>query len=114
MTRFTVDSEGVAEDDHPTAVDFLGQRYGVGDHVVYATTSGRSPVLKLGLVHVVESFPTTRYDWDRHDRVPDVGYKIGLQWLESGRGWSKPSPTTNGKPRLSYPSYENIVKVSHG
>lgn len=109
--RFTVDSAGVAEDSYRTAEDFLGQRYDVGDLVVYATTAGRSAVLKLGRVHTIDPFPVTRYDRDTREYVKGFGYRVGLEWIDTARGWSSPSPRTNGKPRLSYPSYENIIKV---
>lgn len=121
MTHSTVDSD----DLDPTAVDFLGQRYGVGDLVVYATTSGRSPVQKLGRVVKIECEVKTRrrYDYEARDVIEEeyVFQKVGVRQISNGRGFSfstskyvKDGDSWKSVPcetRVSYPMSENIVKV---
>lgn len=95
------------------ARDFLGQKYGVGDFVAYATTSGRSPVLKLGKVHKIETVLSDRWDHKRQQMYLTATYKVGVEWLDTANSWTSPAPTGSGKARLSYPNPDNIVFVSH-
>lgn len=132
MTRFTVNSAGVAEDINPTVVDFLGQRYGIGDHVVYATTSTRSPVQKyaevVSIIHEVrERYGRWVADADgnggaRRVAEPYLYPKIGVRQISNGRGFgfSNHKYVKDGagswtavpcETRVSYPTPENIVKV---
>jgi hypothetical protein len=86
--------------------DFLGQEVRVGDHVVYATVSGRSPVQKLARVEVIKDDSGT--------------LKVGVREIGNGRGfWRWDSHTyvsgkvvvDPSKNRVTYPMHENIVKV---
>lgn len=96
------------------ARDFLGQKYGVGDFVAYATTDGNSAVLKLGKVHKIETVLTERWDALREQVYLTPKFKVGVEWLDTpNNGWARPSPSGSGKPRLSYPNPDNIVFVSH-
>lgn len=125
MTRFTVDSKGSVTDEKPTAVDFLGQRYGIGDGVVYATTSGRSPVQKFGKVVKITREVATRTRWAHNiGRATNEKYvvlTVGVRQISNGRGFGfsttkyvKDGDSWKSVPcetRPSYPTPENIVKV---
>lgn len=108
----------------------LGQKYTVGDHVVYATTSGRSPVQKFAIVEKVTIETRTRRV---RNPDPDGAWTIeqeyehasvGVRELKNGRGFSRSDtlkyqgrdddgrPTWQKVPaRVTYPMTENIVKV---
>jgi hypothetical protein len=108
--------------------DMLGNEYGVGDHVVYATTSGRCPVLKYAVIDRIVSEERTRYRYDG-DQPNEHGYptrvaetytylKVGVRELSNGRGFTRwdTSKLVNGKwedrpARVTYPMTENIVKA---
>jgi hypothetical protein len=112
--------------------DMLGNEYGVGDHVVYATTSGKCPVLKYAVVDRIVPDERTRYRYDR-DKLNEHGYptrvaetytylKVGVRELSNGRGfrrWDRQGDwddktRTYGPPkpaRVTYPMTENIVKA---
>lgn len=114
--------------------DFIGQTVKVGDHVVYATTSGRSPVQKFAIVERIE----TIRQWDAHAHLADdlrwVGahgearFRVGVRELSNGRGFSRYDTLVydetrpvgqryvkDAKPaRVTFPMRENIVKVVAG
>lgn len=108
--------------------DMLGNEYGVGDHVVYATTSGKCPVLKYALVDRIVPEERERYSYDR-DKLDSRGcatrvvetytyVKVGVRELSNGRGFTRwdTSKLVDGKwearpARVTYPMTENIVKA---
>lgn len=112
--------------------DMLGNEYGVGDHVVYATTSGKCPVLKYAVVDRIVPEERTRYSYDS-DKLDSRGcatrvaetytqLKVGVRELSNGRGfmrwdtrgdWDAETRTFGpAKPaRVTYPMRENIVKA---
>lgn len=107
------------------AVDMLGQEYGPGDFVVYATTKGRNPVLKYARVVKVQAISDTRQVWnsDRSYEIEEyTWFKVGVKELKNGRGFRRRDATPESgrlwdeqgmsKVRTTYPMYENIVKVS--
>jgi hypothetical protein len=113
--------------------DFLGNTVKVGDHVVYATISDRSPVQKYAEVVAIVSKQVSR---DRYFR--DTGdaegttpgghwgtetvseIKVGVRELSNGRGFTRWDTRVydknwrrvegESKPaRVTYPMKENIV-----
>lgn len=111
-----------------STVDMLGQTYTGGDHVVYATTCGHSPVLKLAMVEKVELVDELDY-CDRP--TGKKRRRVGVRELANGRGFGRsdtrgPDGTTYmvgdreiarmvpgmKPPRVTYPMPENIVKVT--
>lgn len=94
--------------------DFLGHEVKVGDFVVYATTSGRSPVQKFARVEVIKT------ETNKYTGKPET--KVGVKEISNGRGfrrWDATSfdrethsfvPSKNGV-RTTYPMMDNIVKV---
>jgi hypothetical protein len=103
-----------------TFVDFLGNEVKVGDFVVYATTSGRSPVQKYALVEVIR--PITRTRWKRVDGVSVTeqytDHKVGVRELSNARGFTrwdsydwKDGYRVQKQVRTTYPMKDNIVKV---
>ncbi len=94
--------------------DFVGNTVKVGAHVVYATTSGRSPVQKFAVV-------------DRIDLVEDEYYhrqfvRVGVREIANGRGFARSGSRWNRETcsydhdtepskRVSYPLADNIVLV---
>ena len=109
----------ISEDDHPRIIDPLGQTYSVGDHVGYATTSGRSPVMKFGVVekithkglrwqgHYVPDEPlsdgTPTNKWETYEA--DV-FSVGIRCTEGARWAQGP-----GSSQLRYPCVDNIVRI---
>lgn len=118
-------------DTAPKFTDFLGQDVNVGDTVVYATTSGRSPVQKLATVEKILMIEATRPKLDENgEYVRDetnwfvqetyLKPKVGVKEIKNGRGFTRwDSHVWNGeryeyepgKTRTTYPMPENIVKV---
>lgn len=101
-----------------TYTDFLGQEINVGDHVVYATIDGKSPVQKLAVVVKITSEQKSRIkNWQTRETEPYTAYKVGVKELRNGRGFtrwdSKNWRTGESKEvRTSYPMPANIVKVT--
>lgn len=97
-----------------TYTDFLGQEIAVGDHVVYATVDGRSPVQKLAEVVKIEAeTKTRRVRYGSTETEEYTSYKLGVKEIKNGRGFIRWESTIQGKPvRTSYPMPANIVKVS--
>jgi len=93
--------------------DWRGTLIAVGSTVVYATTSGRSPVMKEGIVEVISE--KTDYRWDyigeqgsrKRERVEFTYKQIGIRYTENAR-WSN-SPWDSS--RLRYPLIKNITVV---
>lgn len=97
------------------ATDMLGQEYGVGDYVVYATTSGRSPVLKYARVETVKEVEDPRLA----HRVVNTVLKVGVREIANGRGFGrwdshkwKDGVMVETPVRVTYPMVVNIVKVN--
>jgi hypothetical protein len=106
-----------------TFTDFLGQEVAVGDLVVYATTSGRSPVQKLARVEAIKPFVNTRRRFVNDAWVTDeyTDFKVGVKELNNSRGfirWDSYDWQTQerdmSRVRVSYPMKCNIVKVLSG
>lgn len=104
-------------------VDMLGQTIREGDFVVYATTSVRSPVLKLARVMRVNTYVKSGRQWD-YDKSEYVTHeyqvtKVGVKEIKNGRGFWRSDAYVPGsyewdmsKVRTTYPMVENIVKVA--
>jgi hypothetical protein len=96
--------------------DMLGQQYGVGDFVVYATTSGRSPVQKYARVEKVEMVDAL--DWDDQP-TGKKRLRVGVREILNGRGfdrydsydWAKRTYDPS-KVRITYLMPENVVKAT--
>lgn len=110
--------------------DMLGQEIRVGDFVVYATTSGRSPVQKFARVEQFKFVYRVRCTWPE-----GVGYgkprgeetyvyvKVGVREISNGRNFKRYDRTkwvsnetgeysrVDKEVRVTYPLSENIVKV---
>lgn len=115
--------------------DFLGNEVRVGDHVVYATTSGRSPVQKyaevVSIVSKQESVSHFFSDTGGARGTASSGHwgfktrttlQVGVRELSNGRGftrWDTRVYDENwrrvegaSKPaRVTYPMPDNMVKV---
>jgi hypothetical protein len=121
------------QSDVETATDFLGQEYRVGDFIVYATTSGRSPVQKFARVERILKVTKTTEKFGYIDgkfQVVSVdesdSFKVGVKEISNGRGFirwdsrvydeSKPIGERTSydfsKVRTTYPMTDNIVKVN--
>jgi hypothetical protein len=101
--------------------DFLGNEIKVGDFVVYATVSGRSPVQKFAVVEKIEAIPTRKNVGTYREPVwePATAYKVGVKELTNGRGFTRwdsysyKDGVRVGKPvRTTYPNVLNIVKAA--
>lgn len=99
-------------------VDMLGQEVNVGDHVIYATTSGRSPVQKFAIVEKIIWTQEEQPVWTKNranlvTKVVDV-VKVGVREISNSRGFLRWSvfKDPNKKARVTYPLVENIVKVN--
>lgn len=99
-----------------TYTDMLGQEISVGDFVVYATTSGRSPVLKYALVEKIDEVTNTKYGRDGIKEVTRT--RVGVREIKNGRGcmrFDSSKLTADGwvdkQVRVTYPMVQNIVKV---
>jgi hypothetical protein len=99
--------------------DFLGQQVRVGDLVVYATTSGRSPVQKCATVENIESEEIVNFRTGKSRTV----FKIGVKEVSNGRNftrwdgrrWDSEKRQYIERPngvRTTYPMPQNIVRVS--
>lgn len=95
-------------------VDMLGQEIRAGDYVVYATTSGRSPVLKYAKVVKVDEVAI----WSPGEDLTRM--RVGVKEIKNGRGFTRWDARVPGaswkeqdmsKVRVTYPMSENIVKV---
>lgn len=108
-------------------VDMLGNEYGVGDFVCYATISGKSPVLKFARVEKIAAEQRTRgrysRDTDKWESEEYTYHKVGVREISNGRGFRRwDSMTWNAetssydidlsKVRVTYPMTENIIKVA--
>lgn len=109
--------------DEIRATDFLGNTYGVGDFVCYATIDGKSPVQKFARVEKIEPVNKTRYRFVDGERIPEMYtyFKVGVREIKNGRGFTRfdsynwDSETKSRIPkqvRVTYPMSENIVAVT--
>jgi len=89
--------------------DWRGTPIEVGSTVVYATTSGRSPVAKEGKVVSLEAKQMLM--WDGTPYLNRDFIKIGIMRVDvTSRGWDdKPY---FGEKRVSYPLFNNVTVVS--
>jgi hypothetical protein len=120
--------------DELAVTDMLGNAYRVGDHVVYGTISGKSPVLKYAVVEKIVEEERERvtgyepytspngYQGHRPTYEKYTYYKVGVREIKNGRNFTRwdtrgawdPETRTYGpgKPaRITYPMTENIVKA---
>jgi hypothetical protein len=110
----------LSEDDHPRVIDPVGRSYSVGDTVLYATTAGRSPVVKVGTVEkinykgkesrgrYVATEPledgTKAMRWERYETDK---FTVGIRCSgATGGEYYGPSPT------VRYPSVANIFSFN--
>ena len=105
--------------------DFLGQEVRVGDYVVYATTSAKSPVQKLARVEKISSEQVETFEWRDGKRVSTgtrPNFTVGVKEMKNGRNFTrfdsrKWDPDTGrfidtpDKVRTTYPTVGNIVRV---
>lgn len=90
--------------------DALGNTYGVGDRVVYPTTSGHSPVLVVATVASIreKGVRTVRVPSGEHadsfDKVSLPAYRVGVHKHVNvaDKGW-------RWTDRVSFPTAENII-----
>lgn len=108
--------------------DFLGNEIKVGDHVVYATVSGKSPVQKFAEVVKITGELKPVYGWRDGSRVVTGQrevFKVGVKEIKNGRGFTRWDATVYDKEqrafvpnekgvRTTYPMADNIVKVEVG
>lgn len=116
--------------------DFLGQEIKVGDFVVYATISGKSPVQKFARVEKIVPIVNTTYlrEDGTYNKVETPSVKVGVKEIKNGRGfmrwdsydWAKNDDGSyqkdeKGLPiridkevRTTYPMKANMVKVRDG
>lgn len=93
-------------------VDFLGNEVFVGDYVVYATTSSRSPVQKAAIV--VNINEVTRDSWHAGNRPGRPYTQVGVREQSNGRNFSRWGKDAQGRAKTTYPMVENIVLVKRG
>jgi hypothetical protein len=114
--------------------DFLGHTVKVGDFVVYATVSGRSPVQKFAKVEQIDLVQPEYlgFIYDRETKESRLrteeeaqSVRVGVRELSNGRGftrfdtnvWDWDAPVgqklqRNARPaRVTFPMKENIVLV---
>lgn len=116
--------------------DFLGQEIKVGDFVVYATISGKSPVQKFARVEKIVPIVQTGYTHKdgRAVKVETPSVKVGVKEIKNGRGfmrwdsynWAKNDDGSRQKDekgllirvekevRTTYPMKANMVKIRDG
>ena len=87
----------------------------VGSTVVYGTTSGRSPVMKEGIIEKITPYEHHYTNWGPqggpHTPATVTRYQVGIRrFLETSRWKDYTSPTGTGV-RLSFPTFENITVV---
>jgi hypothetical protein len=88
--------------------DFMGNIVKVGDFVVYATASYKSPVQKLAVVdNIAEVVSDT---WTHNHRPGQHFTRVGVREISNGRNFSR-WDKKNGKLRTTYPMTENMVLV---
>lgn len=103
--------------------DFLGFTVYVGDFVVYATTSGRSPVQKYAMVEGIYEKTKQEYRYnretDKYDYATVKTTQVGVRELQNGRGFRR-FDSYNWKTReakqvrVTYPMPQNIVLIKRG
>jgi hypothetical protein len=106
--------------------DFLGHTVKVGDHVVYATVDGRSPVQKYAEVVKIFDRVIERLRWDREAGRSVSEFhtetKVGVRELSNGRGFERWDTRVYDKDyrlikdqkklaRVTYPMKANIVLI---
>lgn len=100
--------------------DFLGQEVKVGDFVVYATTSGRSPVQKYAVVEAIYEKTEEKYRWSRQaEKYAYVTVKttqVGVREIQNGRGFRRYDSydwknKVDKQVRVTYPMPENMVLI---
>jgi hypothetical protein len=102
--------------------DFVGNTVRVGDFVVYATVSGRSPVQKFAIVERIELVEPDIYSWREttdEARVKARFVRVGVRELTNGRkfirwdtyDWKTRENDPARQARVTYPMRQNIVLV---
>jgi hypothetical protein len=102
--------------------DFVGNTVRVGDFVVYATVSGRSPVQKFAVVEKIERVKSEYggVSWNPEARRDESSWvRVGVRELSNGRGfirwdtydWKAQENGKDKKARVTYPMRQNMVLV---
>ena len=129
MEAFVSDDKWDGENHPNVFIDFLNQEVRVGDHVVYAITSGRSPFLVVGVVEDFvtasakgEPFQSVTYEyspWEPGKPREVVGsnthhyWKFRIRPLLESRGYFSRGRGKDGKVNtVVIATVHNVIKVN--
>lgn len=89
-----------------SAVDWLGNRFKVGDQVLYCIAAGRGQMMALGEVRAIRAWENMRKDWDRETREYIAGFEVEVQVVTQ-----RTSGSWNNKQRTR-PAWVNPMNIT--